>query len=93
MYIKTINKTTPTNLHYAGDLRAGQPFRYPQDEENNLYMLIELPTLVAKLPENHIYCINLNAMEIELISLKDTVIPVEILKAKIEFCDITESEG
>ena len=92
MYIKTTNKTEPINLHYVGDLRVGQPFRYPQDEENNLYTLIDTPT-GTKPPENYMYGINLNMVEIELISTRDTVIPVEILKAEIEFCDLTESEG
>lgn len=91
MYIKTTNKTTPTNLHYVSNLRVGQPFRYPQDEENNLYMLIDMPT-GTKTPENYVYGINLNTVEIELISTRDTVIAVEILSAEIEFYDITEGE-
>lgn len=91
MYINTINKTTPTNLHYVGNLRAGQPFRYPQDEENTLYLPIDMPTGITA-PETHIYCINLNTVEIELISLKDTVIAVEILNAEINFCDVEGEE-
>lgn len=91
MYINTINKTEPTNLNYVGSLRVGQPFRYPKDEENTLYTPIDMPT-GTKTPENYVYCINLNTVEIELISTRDTVIPVEILKAEIEFYDRTEGE-
>lgn len=91
MYIKTTNRTEPTNLHYVGNLRVGQPFRYPQDEENTLYTLIDMPA-GTKTPENYVYCINLNTVEIELISTRDTVIAVEILSAEIEFYDITEGE-
>lgn len=89
MYIKTTNRTEPTNLHHVGNLRIGQPFRYPQDEENTLYTLIDMPT-GTKTPENYVYGINLNTVEIELISTKDTVIPVEILTAEIEFYDSEE---
>lgn len=91
MYIKTTNRTELTNLHYVGDLRAGQPFRYPQDEENTLYLPIDMPA-GTKTPENYVYCINLNTVEIELISTRDTVIAVEILRAEIEFYDIAEGE-